>query len=95
MAAAGLGHLVMVRYLVGQGADVNAWSNEGMTALMWAAVAGHRDVWDYLLENGVTLDAFLDALKASDRELWETYVLLGQFLDDWEIWEALEDAFFG
>ena len=92
MAAAGTGHLVMVRYLVSQGADVNARSNEGLTALFAAAVAGHREVWDYLLENGVNLDAFLDAfldfLKAVDRELWEDLVEIRQFID----WEIIEDA---
>ena len=49
--------LPVVRYLVGQGADIEkADADEGMTALTWASANGHIDVVRYLLEQGADRD---------------------------------------
>jgi ankyrin repeat protein len=47
MAASLGGHLEMVKLLIATGADVNAWS-QGETPLLYAAQAGHQDVYDFL-----------------------------------------------
>lgn len=53
------GHFEVVKYLVEQGADVNAESgNAGRgTALIYAAAANKYEVAEYLLENGANIDA--------------------------------------
>ena len=55
--AAMKGHLEVVRYLVGQGADVVARDNNGDTARYFAAVEGHTDVASYLASLYVELEA--------------------------------------
>jgi hypothetical protein len=56
MAAAGRGNLDMTRYLLGQGARVNARAPNGKTALHAAAEFGTVEVAKLLLENGAQLD---------------------------------------
>eukprot|EP00042_Codosiga_hollandica_P054948 m.755937 g.755937 ORF g.755937 m.755937 type:complete len:134 (+) comp59016_c0_seq16:4183-4584(+) len=53
-AAAG-GHLLVVKLLVGRGADVNSIGNFGWTALMWATKNSHTDVVRFLLLSGADL----------------------------------------
>ena len=63
MAAAQNGHLDAVRFLVVQGADIDAGlsdtgSDTGMTALMFAAGKGHYEVVEYLLDNDPRVNNF-------------------------------------
>ncbi len=52
--AAYYGHLVVVKYLVEQGADIRA---ERDGALRWASCYGHLDVVKYLVEQGADVHA--------------------------------------
>lgn len=47
----------MVKYLVEKGADVNAKSNCGWTALMWASMIGDFKIVEYLVEKGADINA--------------------------------------
>ena len=51
------GHLDIVEYLVGSGADVNAKYNDGSTALHKAAWEGHLDVVEFLVGAGADVHA--------------------------------------
>ncbi len=51
MSAAGSGSLETVRYLVSQGADVNAHNDSG-SALMWAVDSGNEELVRFLLTQG-------------------------------------------
>jgi len=53
----GLGHLAVVRSLLGAGAQANAKTNNGATALLMAAQEGHRDVVLALLQKGAKVNA--------------------------------------
>lgn len=55
--AAGDGKLAAVRYLLDEGADVNAHENRGHTALSEAAYYGHLDVVKELLLRGADVNA--------------------------------------
>ena len=55
--AAKQGDADAVRYLLADGADVNAAQGDGMTALHWAADGGHADVADLLLSAGAEVEA--------------------------------------
>ncbi|GFU39754.1 ankyrin repeat and KH domain-containing protein 1 [Nephila pilipes] len=50
MEAAQEGHIELVRYLISQGANVNATTATGDTALTYACENGHTDVADLLLQ---------------------------------------------
>lgn len=52
MLAAGKGQLGFVRELVNRGADVQAEDADNWSPLLFAAKAGHRDVVQFLLEQG-------------------------------------------
>lgn len=56
IAAEKLQALEKVRYLVEAGADVNAQATDGSTPLLFAAIAGHQDVCELLLNQGAELD---------------------------------------
>lgn len=47
---------VIVRYLLGAGADVHAQTQTGDTALTYACENGHTDVADVLLRAGAVLE---------------------------------------
>jgi uncharacterized protein len=51
------GRLEDVRNLLKQGADVNARTGKGATALMWACFFGRMDVVKLLLKNGADVNA--------------------------------------
>lgn len=52
MVAASRGQLAFVRELVNRGADVQAEDTDNWTSLLFAAKTGHRDVVQFLLEQG-------------------------------------------
>ncbi|XP_054710914.1 ankyrin repeat domain-containing protein 17-like [Uloborus diversus] len=56
MEAAQEGHLELVRYLIGSGANVNATTATGDTALTYACENGHTDVADLLLQANAKLE---------------------------------------
>jgi len=56
IAAAGEGSVKMVRWLLGQGCEVNAQASDGATALMAAAIRGSSDSCDALLEARADVD---------------------------------------
>jgi ankyrin repeat protein len=64
--AAGEGNLDVVRYLLDEGADVNAGDNSGATALTEAAYYGHLDVAKELLLHGADINAVSDDGTALD-----------------------------
>ena len=55
--AARRGDADAVRSLLRAGADVNASEGDGMTALHWAAEAGHVDIAEILIQGGANVDA--------------------------------------
>ena len=55
--AAQAGHLAVVEFLVGAGADLEATSNNRWTALHWAAIEGHLAVVKYLVGQGLSVTA--------------------------------------
>ncbi len=59
-AAAKHGDMREVRWLVGQGVDVNVWEENGYTALTNAAHAGHTEIVRFLLRNGAWADPHED-----------------------------------
>lgn len=60
MTAASIGNLEIVKYLVEQGADVNARMTGGGSALAYAAIGGRVDVVKYLIERGADVNARAD-----------------------------------
>ena len=54
--AAAYGHIDILRYLVENGADINACSDDHCTPLMIAIKMGHIDVATYLVEHGAKVD---------------------------------------
>lgn len=57
MIAANKGKMREVEFLVSHGTDVNAMTNGGCTALMFAAEKGHHDIVDFLLVNSADANA--------------------------------------
>ena len=55
--AARRGDAEAVRSLLRAGADANASAGDGMTALHWAADAGHPEIAQVLMYAGATVDA--------------------------------------
>ena len=64
--AAGEGRLDVVRYLLDQGADVNAREQQGRTALTEAAFYGRLSVIKELLLRGADVNAIADETTALD-----------------------------
>ena len=57
MLSAEQGHLDRIRYLLKQGADVDAQNCSECTALQLSDGQGHIDCVEYLVEQGVDIDA--------------------------------------
>ncbi len=60
-----------VKLLLEFGADVNAHTDDGATALLFAAIAGHRQVCDLLLQKGAKLDIYSACLLGKKAEAEE------------------------
>ena len=56
MRAARKGHLEIVKWLIGVGADVNIKDNDGDTALNLAALYGHLETLKFLIDYGAEID---------------------------------------
>ncbi len=56
MAASTKGHLEIVKYLIDEGAYINAENEEGYTALMWASSAGHLEIVKYLISKNANMN---------------------------------------
>jgi ankyrin repeat protein len=56
MEAAGNGHTEVVKQLLAKGADVNAKSSYGYTALLYAADKGHTECVGLLLDGGANIN---------------------------------------
>ena len=56
MESAQEGHIELTKYLLQNGADVNAQSGTGDTALTYACENGHTDVSDLLLKYNAVLE---------------------------------------
>ena len=60
MESAQEGHIELTKYLLQNGADVNAQSGTGDTALTYACENGHTDVSDLLLKyNAVLVSSYI------------------------------------
>lgn len=68
-SAARNGHTEVVRYLLDQGADVDAKGFFGGTGLHWAAINGHRETVELLIARGASLE-IRDERFASTPEGW-------------------------
>ena len=60
MESAQEGHIELTKYLLQNGADVNAQSGTGDTALTYACENGHTDVSDLLLKYNAVLVRILE-----------------------------------
>ncbi|VEL09593.1 unnamed protein product [Protopolystoma xenopodis] len=67
MAAAGSGHLDVVRYLLSEGAPWNAVDRKYLSAGDYAAKNGHQTIIDALIDHAVTCEMLL-SLARSDSE---------------------------
>ena len=56
MYAAGNGHMKLLDFLLGKGADVNARNNPGYTALIWAAERGYNEGVERLIDAGADVN---------------------------------------
>jgi len=65
LATAVSGDMQAVEELLAKGADVNAKSDRGLSALHSAAVFGHRDIVELLIEKGADVNA------KAERSLWD------------------------
>ena len=64
--ASSLGHFEMVKFLVSKGANVNAKTNEGFSALMMACIDGHFTICKYLLWQNCDIYFQVRSLTALD-----------------------------
>jgi len=88
--AADDGDIEAIDLLVSRGADLDAATSEGVTALMYASHNGFPDVVNYLLqkgaevnavpENGIT--ALISASKTGDYEICEMLLDSGAYVDN-------------
>jgi ankyrin repeat protein len=71
VAAAGRGHLEVVRYLLDEGADINLRYFDGYTAVEWACVSGRSEAAALLLARGADTspraDGWIPLMWASTR----------------------------
>ena len=59
MWAAGWGHTEMMKVLIAAGADVDAQTKDGLTALMFAAAFGHTEIVQAVVDAGADVNAKL------------------------------------
>ena len=78
--AAGEGRLDMLRYLLDQGADVNAREKLGATALTEAAYYGHVKVTRELLFRGADVNAIGDDGTALDIAMKRRFATIAELL---------------
>ena len=55
--AIGRGDIAAVKQHLAAGADVNAKREDGVTPLYWAALEGHKEIVELLIENGANVNA--------------------------------------
>mmetsp|Transcript_144974 Transcript_144974/g.464630 ORF Transcript_144974/g.464630 Transcript_144974/m.464630 type:complete len:100 (+) Transcript_144974:231-530(+) len=56
MQASYNGHVEAVKFLVEAGAEVNAKTTDGATALLWASIQGHVEAVKFLVEAGAKVN---------------------------------------
>ena len=81
--AAGAGQSKMLKFLLEQGADVNARNQDGGTALHGAAFLGHSKSVQLLIENGINIMAQNSrGITAADlaKMDWSSTEFIGQYL---------------
>lgn len=59
LVAAQQGNLATVKSLISRGADINATTKDGWTALKFAVSEDHEDVVSYLVQQGANMDGAL------------------------------------
>ena len=75
------GHIDIVKYLVEQGADLNAQDEDGWTVLMWAAQRGHIDIVRYLVEQGAEVNLqYKDGYTALMQAVREGHTSIVRYL---------------
>lgn len=79
--AAQSGDLLTVKYLVENGADINAQNVFGGSPLFWSAVFGHFEIVQYLQENGadVNLRDMSQQTALKEAERWD-HTQIAEFL---------------
>ena len=78
--AAGQGNMEVVRYLLNEGADINAREKLGHTALAEAAYYGHVDVVKELLLHGADINAVSEDGTALDIAISRKNILVADLL---------------
>ena len=81
--AAGAGQSKMLKFLLEQGADVNARNEDGGTALHGTAFLGHSKLVQLLIENGINIMAQNSrGITAADlaKMDWSSTEFIGQYL---------------
>ncbi|KAF5532799.1 NACHT ankyrin domain-containing protein [Fusarium mexicanum] len=80
MDAASAGFTSVAQELLNLGADINARNNDDETALVLAAVSGHKEVFHFLLQHGAQFDivdfrTWLHQMSQTTRSGWSTEVV--------------------
>jgi ankyrin repeat protein len=73
----------VMRFLERQPSQINSKRNRGMTPLHLAAIGGHREIAEYLLNNGAMIDFFTPASKTPLHQavIFNHLQLVGLLLD--------------
>ncbi len=101
MAIANAGHLPLVKWLVNKGANVNAVDRKGNFALLYAALQGWQEIFNYLepltdldLKDGIekTLALGLRYRQKKGNKLLESFVDAAKKGDREQILKAIENG---